>query len=518
MKLFKSTLVVSFFTIISRISGFVRDWLMLRFFGATIWTDAFLVAFRIPNFMRRLFAEGSFSLAFVPVLNEIKARGDRRYLKSFINHVSGALLAVLLIVLAFMEWLAPGVVTVFAPGLQQHPPLVFDVTVGMLRITLPYMLMISLVAFCGGILNSFHRFAIPAVTPVLLNVSLIITMLWWRDGFAVPEFSLAWGVFFAGVIQLLFQLPALMRLGLLPKPVVRFNDPEVRKVMKLMVPTLIGSSVAQVNLLVDTLIATLLPLVGSVTYLYAADRLVEFPLGVFGIAISTVILPKLSFAFANKSHHEYEQTMSWAMQLALLIVLPCAVGLAFLALPVILTLFTYGDFVATDAMRTSHALMVYMLGLPAFVINKVLLPAFYSRKDTKTPVKIAVKAMLLNAVLNVVFVGLLWWQGFVSLHVGLAMAGVGSAWLQSLLLYRQLKVQSVLVKPLVERRFLFSLLVALMVMVGWLFFIQGWQPNWLALLWYQRFVYLVAMVSSAAALYFIVLYLFGIRKQSLWKS
>lgn len=518
MKLFKSTLVVSFFTVISRISGFVRDWLMLRFFGATVWTDAFLVAFRIPNFMRRLFAEGSFSLAFVPVLNEIKAKQSQVHLKAFINHVFGSLLAVLLLVLGLMELFAPGVVGLFAPGLKQHPPEVFEVTVGMLRITLPYLLFISLVAFCGGVLNSHQRFAIPAVTPVLLNVSLIVAMLWWRDAYEVPEVSLAWGVFWAGVVQLLFQVPALMRLGLLPRPVVRFHDPEVRQVMKLMVPTLFGSSVAQVNLLVDTLIATLLPLVGSVTFLYAADRLVEFPLGVFGIAISTVILPKLSYAFANKSTENYQATLQWAMQLALLIVLPCALGLAVLALPVIFTLFTYGDFGATEAARTSHALMVYMLGLPAFVINKVLLPAFYSRKDTKTPVKIAVKAMLLNVILNVVFVALLWWQGFVSLHVGLAMAGVGSAWVQSFLLRQQLKKQGVVTSALVTAPLIRQLGLALLVMLGLLLWFVSWDVNWLELFWYQRFAYLFGMVSLAALSYFATLYVQGVNKQTLWNQ
>ena len=518
MKLLKSTAVVSFFTLLSRISGFVRDWFMLRMFGATLWTDAFLVAFRIPNFMRRLFAEGSFSLAFVPVLNEIKSQDSEAYLKQFINHVSGCLLAVLLLVLALMELFAPGVVHLFAPGISDGPTEVFDATVDMLRLTLPYLLLISLVAFSGGILNSFNRFAVPAMTPILLNVCLILAIYFGASQFAIPEKSLAWGVLIAGVVQLLFQVPALMRLGLLPKPVVSFHDPEVKKVMTLMVPTLFGSSVAQVNLLVDTLIATLLPLVGSVTILYTADRLVEFPLGVFGIAISTVILPKLSFAFAQKQTDDYQNCLSWAMQLALLIVLPCAVGLALLALPVIVTLFTYGEFVLQKAEWTSYALMVYMLGLPAFVINKVLLPAFYSRKDTKTPVKIAVKAMLLNVVLNFAFVGLLWYLDVVSLHVGLAMAGVGSAWVQSVLLYRALKRDGVIQKALVSWAFLGKLLMGLVSMALVLFFVKPLVPSWVDLFWYQRFGFLSGMISLAALVYFVTIYLAGLRIKTSWKS
>lgn len=518
MKLFKSTAVVSFFTLLSRISGFVRDWFMLRTFGATLLTDAFLVAFRIPNFMRRLFAEGSFSLAFVPVLNEIKAQDNEAYLKEFINHVFGCLLAVLLLVLAIMELCAPGVLMIFAPGLNGKSPEVFDVTVDMLRLTLPYLLLISLVAFSGGILNSFHRFAVPAMTPILLNVCLILAMYFGASYFEVPEQSMAWGVLLAGVVQLLFQIPALMRLGLLPVPVVKFHDPEVKKVMTLMLPTLFGSSVAQVNLLIDTLIATMLPLVGSVTFLYAADRLVEFPLGVFGIAISTVILPKLSFAFANKSDGEYQSALRWAMKLALLIVLPCAAGLAVLAMPVIVTLFTYGEFVIQKAEWTSYALMVYMLGLPAFVINKVLLPAFYSRKDTKTPVRIAIKAMLANVVLNFSFVALLWYFKVVSLHVGLAMAGVCSAWMQSVLLYRALQADGVITAPLVGKRFVGQLCVGLLMMVLVLYLILPWVTSWVSLFWYQRFAYLTAMISLAALVYFVSIHVAGLRIKTLWKS
>lgn len=518
MKLFKSTAVVSFFTLLSRISGFVRDWFMLRTFGATLLTDAFLVAFRIPNFMRRLFAEGSFSLAFVPVLNEIKAQDNEAYLKEFINHVFGCLLAVLLLVLAIMELCAPGVLMVFAPGLNGKSPEVFDVTVDMLRLTLPYLLLISLVAFCGSILNSFHRYAIPAMTPILLNLCLILAIYWGVDLFEVPEISMAWGVLIAGAVQLFFQVPALMRLGLLPKPVVKFHDPEVRKVMTLMLPTLFGSSVAQVNLLIDTLIATMLPLVGSVSFLYVADRLVEFPLGVFGIAISTVILPKLSFAFAQKSDEEYQRSLRWAMQLALLIVLPCAAGLAVLAMPVIVTLFTYGAFDMQKAEWTSYALMVYMLGLPAFVINKVLLPAFYSRKDTKTPVRIAVKSMLANVILNFSFVALLWHWHVVSLHVGLAMAGVCSAWMQSILLYRALKADGVINQPLVQWQFLGQLIFGLGVMVVTLFVILPWVTSWIALMWYQRFAYLTAMITLAAFVYFVSVHAAGLRIKTLWKS
>lgn len=507
MNLVKSTAVVSFFTLLSRISGFVRDILMARFFGASLMTDAFFVAFRIPNFLRRLFAEGSFSLAFIPVFNEVKARKSRAHLKQFTNHVFGCLLLVLLIVVALLEIITPGLVSVFAVGFIDDPN-IFGITVDMLRITLPYILFISLVAFSGGMLNSFGRFALPAATPILLNIALIWAMIYLRESFAVPIKALAYGVLIAGVLQLLVQIPALMRLGLLPKPVIKFHDPEVKKVMTLMLPTLLGSSVAQINLLVDTSIATMLPLVGSPTFLYYTDRLVEFPLGLFGIAISTVILPKLSVAFADLDHVDYQRTLKWAMSLAMFIALPSAVGLLLLAKPVVITLFAYDQFTVQNALYTSYSLMVFMVGLPAFVANKVLLPAFYSRKDTKSPVKIALKAMLVNVVLNVVFVGILYYFNVISLHVGLAMAGVGSAWLQCLWLYRKLRSDDIIQKALLSWSYLFKITGSLLLMGGAIMGLLSVMPEWHLIRGFQRFVNLLIIITVSALVYFLSMWFF----------
>lgn len=511
MNLIKSTAVVSFFTLLSRITGFLRDVLLARFFGASLITDAFFVAFKIPNFMRRLFAEGSFSLAFIPVLNEVKARNDKQVLMHFINHVFGCLLVVLIMVLALMELIAPGVIVVFAPGFIAHQE-VFDATVNMLRITLPYILFISLVAFSAGILNSFGRFALPAATPIVLNLVLIWSALYLRDEFAVPITALAVGVLIAGFLQLLIQIPALMKLGLVPKPVVKFHDPEVKKVMTLMLPTLLGSSVAQINLLVDTLLATLLPLVGSVTFLYYSDRLVEFPLGLFGIAISTVILPKLSMAFAKQDIADYQETMRWAMSTAMFIALPSAVGLLLLAKPVVITLFAYDQFTLQNALFTSYSLMVYMFGLPAFVANKVLLPAFYARKDTKSPVKIALKSMLINVLLNFSFVGVLYYFNVVSLHVGLAMGGVGSAWLQCFWLYRKLCADQVIKKPLLPLVFLMKILFSLLLMSVVIWLGNEWVVEWHRLRWYDRLLNLFIIISLAAVTYLISMFFLKARK------
>jgi len=513
MNLAKSTAVVSFFTLLSRFSGFFRDVLVARFFGATVWTDAFLVAFRIPNFMRRLFAEGSFSLAFVPVLNEIKTQQSEAYLKAYINHVLGALLAALLVVLALMELLAPGVVSVFAPGLLDKPVEVFDSTVTMLRITLPYLLLISLVAFSAGILNSFNRFAVPAATPILLNACLIVAAIYFRDDFDVPVVALAWGVLAAGVLQLLVQIPALIRLGIVPIPVLKIHDPEVKKVMKLMLPTLFASSVAQINLLVDTLIASMLPLTASISFLYFSDRLMEFPLGLFGIAISTVILPKLSQAFAAKDNDDYQKTMQWGMSLAMLVAIPSAVGLFVLAKPVVYTLFTYNEFTPQDALYTSYSLMVYMLGLPAFIAIKILLPAFYARKDPKSAVRIAVKAMVVNVVLNVVFVSLLYAMNVVSLHMGLAMAGVGSAWLQCLWLYQRLKQNGIIMHSLVARDLMFKLIIAVAIMALTLWLMLQRMVDWIHWSWYQRLLNLSMLIGAGILVYFLVLWLLKAHKR-----
>jgi len=412
-----------------------------------------------------------------------------------------------------MELMAPGVISVFAPGLLDEPTGVFDSAVTMLRITLPYLLLISLVAFSAGILNSFNRFAVPAATPILLNASLIVAAIYFRDDFNVPVVALAWGVLAAGVLQLCVQIPALIRLGIVPIPVFRIHDPEVKKVMKLMLPTLFASSVAQINLLIDTLIASMLPLVASITFLYYSDRLMEFPLGLFGIAISTVILPKLSQAFAAKDSEDYQKTMRWAMSLAMLVAIPSAVGLFMLAKPVIFTLFTYHKFTVQDALFTSYSLMVYMLGLPAFIAIKILLPAFYARKDPKTPVRIAVKAMLVNVVLNVVFVALLYWMNVISLHMGLALAGVGSAWLQCFWLYQRLKQDGIITQSLIARDYLIKLLVAVLLMSLTLWLMLQRMGDWMQWLWYQRLGNLSLLIITAVMVYFLVLWLLKAHKK-----
>ncbi len=501
MSLFKSTAIVSIFTLISRVSGFIRDMVTAILFGASVWTDAFLVALKIPNFMRRLFAEGSFSLAFVPVLNEIKATQSKAELKYFIDCVAGSLCAAVTIMWVLMELFAPQILSLFAYQWSTQNPEVFAESVIMLRYTLFYLPLISLVALAGGILNSHHKFALPAATPILLNVSLITSALFLRDYFSVPIKSLAIGVLIAGVLQLIVQIPALLQLGLFPRFRLGFSNGKVKKVMKLMVPTLFGSSVAQVNLLLDTFIATLLPISGSVTFLYYSDRLLEFPLGVFAIAISTVILPTLSRQYAEGDKKQFTSTMQWALNLGFFIAIPAAVGLGVLAEEVIITLFQYGAFEARTSELTAMSLMAYMLALPAFVLNKILLPAFYSRNDTKNPVKIGIIAMTLNMFFNVLFVVILWCLEVTALHVGLALASALSGWVQTFLLYKGLKKNHVIASNVIQWKTMASIIFASMVMSAVVIYLSSLVGIWSILPWYSRFFQLLLCIVIGLLVY-----------------
>jgi putative peptidoglycan lipid II flippase len=477
MKLLKSTLTVGAATLLSRIMGFVRDVVLAKMFGASGETDAFFLAFRIPNFMRRLFAEGSFSLAFVPVLSEYKATGDRRALRDLVDHVTGTLAGILLVLTALGILAAPLILYVFAPGWAADDRPEFSLSASMLRITFPYIMLISLTALAGGILNTFGRFLVPALTPILLNLSLIAAALLLAAHLEVPVTALAWGVLVAGFAQLLIQVPALMRLGLMPRPRWGWRHSGVRRIIKLMIPTLFGSSVAQVNLLIDSIIATFL-VTGSVSWLYYSDRLLEFPLGVLGIALATVILPNLSQKHAQASTAEFSATLDWALRLAVIITVPSAVGLVILAAPILITLFQYDAFTPDDVRMSAYSLVAYSAGLPAFIAVKVLAPGYYARQDTRTPVKIALIAMASNMLLNLLFVGVLLYQGFEGPHAGLALASSVAAYLNAILLFRGLRKREVYAPEKGWLRLWVAVGVASMAMGALLFFMTHDIESW----------------------------------------
>jgi len=510
LKLLKSTAKVGAATITSRILGFVRDMVLARYFGASGETDAFFLAFKIPNFMRRLFAEGSFSLAFVPVLSEVRASGDQRALKDLVDHVSGTLAGILLVLTAIGVIAAPLVLAIFAPGWLHDGRPEFWLAADMLRITFPYILLISLTALAGGILNTFDRFLVPALTPALLNVSLIAAAVLLSARMEIPVMALAWGVLFAGIAQLLIQAPALVRLGLLPRPRWGWRHSGVRRILKLMIPTLIGSSVAQVNLLLDMVIATFL-VSGSVSWLYYSDRLLEFPLGVFGVALSTVILPNLSRKFATKNPQAFSATLDWALRLALLITLPAALGLAVLATPILVTLFQYQAFQMSDVAMSALSLSAYATGLPAFIAVKVLAPGFFARQDTKTPVKIAITAMVSNMVLNLVFVGSLLAIGFKGPHTGLALASSAAAYINAGLLYWMLRKHQVYQPEKGWGRIFMAVLLACLAMLAALYWQYGDIQQWAEASALSRAIRLSWLILFGVVVYGVTLLLAGLR-------
>lgn len=500
--LVKSTSVVISMTMISRVFGFIRDIATASLFGAGAQFDAFTVAFKIPNFMRRLFAEGSFSQAFVPVLSEYQKQKSPEEVQRFINAMSGTLGMVLLMVTVIGVLCAPLIVRLFAPGFAASGER-FDLAVTMLRVTFPYLMLISLTAFSGAILNTYSRFWVAAFTPVFLNIVMIGAALWLSPHFATPIIGLSWGVFIAGIIQLVFQWPFLRNLKLMPRPKVDFRDKGVTRVLKLMVPALFGVSVGQINLLVDTIFVSLL-VVGSPSWLYYSDRLMEFPLGVFGVAISTVILPHLSRHHAAQSKESFALTMDWALRAVLLVGLPAAVVLAVLAGPMLSTLFQHGTFDGHAVMMASKSLTAFAIGIAPFMLVKVLAAGFYAKQDMRTPVRIGVIAMITNTALNV---ALIWPLA----HAGIALATSLAAIVNAGCLYYFLRQRDYYQARDGWKVFGLRLLTANVVLAVWLLISAGDVQVWIAESTMWRIGHLMFLLLSAVAVYFTVLWLSGIR-------
>lgn len=432
MNLLKALAAVSSMTMLSRILGLVRDAVIARQFGVSLATDAFLVAFRLPNLLRRIFAEGAFSQAFVPILAEYRNTRSAEDTRAFVDHVATLLALILVLVSIAGVLAAPVIIHLTAPGFAATPDR-FQTTVDLLRITFPYILFISLTALAGGILNTWSRFTVPAFTPALLNVAFIVFALWLVPYFDPPIEALAWAVFAGGLLQLGFLLPFLARIGMLPRPRLNLRDPGVWRLLKLMGPAIFGVSVGQVSLLISTIFASFL-LAGSVTWLYYADRLMELPTGLLGVALGTILLPSLSRSFAQKTAAEYSQLLDWGLRLTFLLALPCALALALLAVPLIATLFHHGAFEAGDVLMTRRALIAYSAGLLGLILVKVLAPGFYARQDIRTPVKIAVVVLVLTQLMNLLFVPWLAHAGL-ALAIGLG-AMVNAGWLLTGLIRR----------------------------------------------------------------------------------
>ena len=503
-----SSFVVSMGTMLSRVLGLARDVVLANLLGAAPNADAFFVAFKIPNFLRRLFAEGAFAQAFVPVLTETREQGSHDAVKALVNRVAGVLGGSLFVLTALAMVMAPWVALIFAPGFSRDVAKL-ALTADLIVWTFPYLFFISLTGFCGAILNTYGRFAVPAYTTVLLTLSLIAAAVFWAPTMPGPALGIAMGVMLAGVLQLLFQLPSLHALKLTPKPVWDTQDAGVRKILMLMVPALFGVSVSQINLLFDTVLASLLPN-GSVAWLYYSDRLTELPLGVFAIAIATVILPALSALNTRAAADEFSQTLTWAVRNVLLIAVPATVALWLLAEPILTALFQYGAFTTNDVTMAAASLRAYTLGLGAFMLIKVLAPGYYARQDMKTPVKIGIVAMVSNMVLNVLFVFPLMWY-FDMGHVGLALATSASAWINAALLYRGLRRGGIPLTGVFDIRYMVRLWVAVTVMAGVIYVSVPDLRDWFAADMSWRVTRLLMIVTAGAVSFAGVLALLGLR-------
>lgn len=515
MGLFRSTAVVSSMTMVSRVFGLARDMVFTRYFGVDAGTDAFLVAFKIPNFLRRLFAEGAFSQAFVPVLTGVKNDEGDEAVSELVRNTLGTLMGILFIVTVVAAIASPILVMIFAPGFIDQPEK-FDLTAEMLRITFPYILFMSLTALSAGILNSYGRFAVPAFTPVLLNISLIAAAIWLAPLMDVPIMALAWGVFIAGAAQLAFQIPFILKLGLLRWPRWGWKNSGVRRILKLMIPGIFGSSVMQINLLLDTVIASFL-VSGSVTWLYLSDRMVELPLGIFGIALATVILPNLSQKHAAGDPKAFSHMLDWALRLVLVIALPAAVALAVLAGPILSTLFLYGDFKPLDVEMASISLLVYSGGLMGFILVKVLAPGYFARQDTKTPVKVGLIAMFANMVMNILFVVPMLKYDWPAPHAGLALATTLSAFLNAGLLFLGLKKIGVYSPDKGWLKLLAQTGFAAGIMGAIIFTISGELSFWIKASALERVMQLSWIIPVGVVSYFAILWVAGVRFKQLMR-
>jgi putative peptidoglycan lipid II flippase len=507
--IFKSTTVVGVTTLLSRVTGLWRDMVYSQSFGAGSVMDAFLVAYKIPNFLRRLFAEGAFSQSFVPVISEYKVRRSQDEVRELVGGVTGTLGAVLFVFTLIGVIVAPVIIFLFAPGFRAEAGK-YELAVEMFRFTFPYLFFISLTALFSGVLNSYGRFAIPAFTQVIMNVVMIVFASLIAPYTSEPGLTLATGVFVAGLLQLLFQLPAVAKLGLLAVPRWRPALEGVRRIGKLMVPGIIGSSAAQVSLLLDTLIASFL-ISGSIAWLYYADRLMEFPLGVFSIALATVILPRLSAQHAAQSMERFTQTLDWSLRLVLIIVTPAAVALFVIAGPLTATIFGYGEFGTRDIQMATYALMAYSWGLLGFSLVKVLAPGYFARQDTRTPVKVGLIALGVNVSINVAVVLPAHLAGFPVPHVLLATSTCISAAVNTFLLWRGLRRDDVYRPGAGWWWLLVQIGVASSVMGALLWWLAGDLAGWVAAGALERAARLALCIIAGAAAYFAVLFLLGVR-------
>ncbi|HUW76808.1 MAG TPA: murein biosynthesis integral membrane protein MurJ [Gallionella sp.] len=508
MNLLKSLATISSLTLVSRILAFARDILIARIFGAGMATDAFFVAFKLPNLLRRLFAEGAFSQAFVPIFGEYKNRRGHEETQLLVDHVTTMLAIILFAVTLIGIIAAPILVFVSAPGFLKDTAK-FDLTVQLLRVTTPYIFFISLVAVSAGILNTYNKFWVPAFAPILLNLCFIGAALWLAPYFHPPILALAWAVFIAGVVQLSFQIPFLKKIGMLPNIRFSLKDAGMRRVIRQMGPAVFGVSIGQISMLINTIFASFL-VAGSVSWLYYADRLMEFPSGMLGVALGAILLPSLSKCHANNNTAEYSRLLDWGLRLTIMLTLPAALALGMIAVPLLSTFFQRGAFDAHDVLMTSYALIGYSVGLIGLILVKILAPGFYAKQDIRTPVKIGIVTLIATQAMNALFVG--WLH-----HAGLALSiGLGAC-LNSSILFYYLRKHGIYQPEPGWAKFFFKVAIAVAALGITLWFGMGSQQSWLSSSGWPRILRLSELVAGGVLVYFAVLFALGFRPRDFSK-
>ena len=502
MNLLKSLATISSLTLVSRILAFVRDVLIARVFGAGMATDAFFVAFRLPNLLRRLFAEGAFSQAFVPIFGEYRNRRGHEETQLLVDHVTTMLAIILFVVTLIGIVAAPVIVYISAPGFAKDAAK-FDLTVQLLRITTPYIFFISLVAVAAGILNTYNKFWVPAFAPILLNICFISAALWLAPYCDPPILALAWAVFVAGFVQLAFQVPFLKKIGMLPSIRFNWNDAGMRRVIRQMGPAVFGVSIGQISMLINTIFASFLA-AGSVSWLYYADRLMEFPSGILGVALGSILLPSLSKCHADNNTAEYSKLLDWGLRLTIMLTLPAALALGMVAVPLLATFFQRGAFAAHDVLMTSHALIGYSIGLIGIILVKILAPGFYAKQDIRTPVKIGIVTLVATQAMNALFIG--WIQ-----HAGLALSIGLAACLNSAILFHYLRKRGIYQPEPGWAKFFARIVIALLALGLTLWFGMGTEQSWLTGSGWSRVLRLSILVAEGVVVYFAVLGVLGFR-------
>lgn len=511
MALWRSTIIVSAMTMLSRVLGLVRDIVLLNVFGAGKDFDTFVVAFRIPNFFRRLFAEGAFSQAFIPVLTEYKTSKTHAEVQILISRVFGCLLTAMSLLTFVAMVAAPAIIYLYAPGFHNDPEK-FDLAVDMFRLTIPYLMFMSLTAFASSILNSYGSFASPAFSPVLLNIAMIAGAWWLTPFMAEPIMALGWAVVVAGVLQLAIQIPELWKKNLLIPPKVDFKHEGVDRILKLMLPALFGVSVTQINLLLNTIWASFMQ-DGSVSWLYSAERMTELPLGLIGVAIGTVILPSLSARHAEQDQAKFKSMIDWAAKIIMLVGIPASIALFMLSTPIIQALFQRGEFTLEDTHMTALALQCMSAGVISFMLIKVFAPGFYAQQDTKTPVRVGLMAVAANAILNVVFIGFFKLIDWHAEHMALALASSGSALVNAGMLYFYLHKRNIYRFGAHWKKLGFQFLVANITMIAALAYALTWYQGDIAQ--WLRIAEVVGLCALGVAAYVIGLLITGFRPRHL---